>query len=139
MQRRNHNIAYGNCSYPVSCDCGSFFSTKTTRHMYKGFFKKWNLFLKNFESSDYCDCVLYMHKCQRQKKHIKNKMSCWHWTNVDTTSNVNFLYYFNIFKMTLLLIYVDFVLISTFLFKIIKNNLIVKYFKHQNSDISELK
>ena len=25
-----------------------------------------NLFLKNFESSDYCDCVLYIHKCQRQ-------------------------------------------------------------------------
>jgi hypothetical protein len=44
-----------------------------------------------------------------KKKHIKNKISCWFWTNMDTTSNVNFLYYFNIFKITLLLIYVDFV------------------------------
>jgi hypothetical protein len=32
--------------------------------MYKGFFKKWNLFLKNFELSDYCDCILYIHKGQ---------------------------------------------------------------------------
>jgi hypothetical protein len=30
-------------------------------------------------------------------------------SNIDTTSNFNFLYYFNIFKITLLLIYVDFV------------------------------
>ena len=59
-----HSIAYGNCSYPVSCDCGSFLSTNTAKHMYKGFFKKWNLFLKNFESSDYCDCILYIHKGQ---------------------------------------------------------------------------
>jgi hypothetical protein len=34
--------------------------------MYKGFFKKWNLFLKNFESSDYCDCILYIHNGQGQ-------------------------------------------------------------------------
>jgi hypothetical protein len=25
-----------------------------------------NLFLKNFESSNYCDCIIYIHKCQRQ-------------------------------------------------------------------------
>jgi hypothetical protein len=61
-----HNIAYGKCSYLVSCDCGSFLSTNTTKHIFKGFFQKWNLFLKNFESSDYCDCILYLHKCQRQ-------------------------------------------------------------------------
>ena len=44
-----------------------------------------------------------------KQKHIQNKISCWYWTNIDTMSNVNFLYYFNIFKITLLLIYVDFV------------------------------